>query len=90
MNHREGIYGKSNYSPIGSIKQLENYTYYLTKIDSQFRRFYAIKTPDNKVQPDGTLNPRIPKQNTTKLDSNYVATTKTEKRLQTLDNQFKK
>jgi len=47
MSLRENSFGKSGIVPTGSIDHLDDGTYYLTKIDDAFIRYYAIK--DSRV-----------------------------------------
>ena len=46
MAHREKMFGKCNYEPMGKIDHLFPGTFYLTKVDDVFRRYYTIKEPD--------------------------------------------
>jgi len=48
MTHREAMFGKANYVPTSSIDALELKTYYLTKVDDKFRRYYALKDETDK------------------------------------------
>ena len=43
MTLRENSFGKSGIVPTGSTDHLDDGTYYLTKIDDQFIRYYAVK-----------------------------------------------
>jgi hydroxymethylglutaryl-CoA synthase len=40
---REKAHQKKNFTPEGSIDNLESGTYYLTEVDDMFRRKYEIK-----------------------------------------------
>mmetsp|Transcript_43488 Transcript_43488/g.41946 ORF Transcript_43488/g.41946 Transcript_43488/m.41946 type:complete len:126 (+) Transcript_43488:331-708(+) len=51
MSHKEGLYGKKDYSPKGSVEHLLQGTYYLTKVDDKYRRFYAVKDTMAKLEP---------------------------------------
>merc|ERR1711957_218038 len=59
MHHREQLFGMKDYKPTGSIDHLLSGTYYLTEVDSQFRRYYAIKDGSNTIST-GALNPSLP------------------------------
>ena len=48
MTKREQNFGKAAIKPRGSVDHLDDGTYYLTKIDENFVRYYAIK--DSTVQ----------------------------------------
>jgi len=43
MTIREQNHGKANLTPSGSIEHLFDKTFYLTKINEQYRRFYSMK-----------------------------------------------
>jgi len=43
MTIREHNHGKANLTPSGSIEHLFDKTFYLTKINEQYRRFYSMK-----------------------------------------------
>lgn len=86
MSHRESLFGKLNYEPSviyykltllqGSVDHFYDGTFYLTKVDDKYRRFYAIK--DSKDEKSQKL---MPKQ---ELESS-----KTSQKLQILENHFK-
>jgi len=66
MTLRENSFGKSGIVPTGSIDHLDDGTYYLTKIDDQFIRYYAIKDSKdsratNVVKEQGSHSPTLPK-----------------------------
>jgi hydroxymethylglutaryl-CoA synthase len=46
MAHRESIFGVNDYTPTGTIEHFFDGTFYLTKIDKMFRRYYQIKGSD--------------------------------------------
>jgi len=50
MSHREANFGKKGVEPTGEINHLFPGTFYLTKVDSSFRRFYTIHKPCYKGQ----------------------------------------
>ncbi|KAL9051279.1 MAG: hypothetical protein Q9162_006122 [Coniocarpon cinnabarinum] len=43
-NLRERAHLKSDYTPAGSISNITKGSYYLTRVDDMFRRFYEVKT----------------------------------------------
>lgn len=43
MNERELSFGKANLTPNASIEHLDPGTFYLTRIDEKFVRYYAVK-----------------------------------------------
>jgi len=78
MSLREASFGKANVVPKASIEHLEEGTYYLTRIDEKFIRYYAIKGSADQTVPEegGTCNPTLPR------------TSPAAQRLQALDTQF--
>ena len=65
MEKRERSFGQANIVPEGSIDHLENGTYYLTRIDEKFIRYYAIKGQDDgenaELRAKGSHSPRLPR-----------------------------
>ncbi len=64
MTEREQSFGKAAIKPRGNIDHLEDGTYYLTKIDKNYIRYYALK--DTSVQSasqdlEGTRSPTLPR-----------------------------
>lgn len=50
-----------------SIEELADGTYYLTKVDAGFKRYYALKGHD-KQGGVGVLSPQLPPANTQNID----------------------
>lgn len=46
MDKRESMFGKKDFEPVDSIEQFYPGTFYLTKVDEKWRRYYQIKGPD--------------------------------------------
>ena len=47
MARREAMFGKKGFEPKDEIGHLYPQTFYLTKVDDKYRRFYQIKDPDS-------------------------------------------
>lgn len=67
MAKREKMFGASDYTPTDSIENLEDGTYYLTKVDKMFKRYYAIKNSDGSATTEGVLSPPLPKEASQRL-----------------------
>ena len=63
MDKRERNFGKANLVPEGSIEHLEDGTYYLTRVDEKYIRYYAIKGQDevDAEHRKGTHTPKLPR-----------------------------
>ena len=60
MSWREQNFGKGNLVPRASIQHLDPGTYYLTKIDEQLIRYYALKGEDTKqAKLEGSTSPTL-------------------------------
>jgi len=63
MSLREGSFGKANIVPRATTQYLDEGTYYLTRIDEQFIRYYALKggvsTSQIVVKQEGTSSPTL-------------------------------
>ena len=62
MLKRERTFGQANLVPEGSIELLEDGTYYLTRIDEKFIRYYAIKgqSTTRASSAMGSHSPKLP------------------------------
>lgn len=61
MAKRERMFGKFDYTPTDSIETLLPGTFYLTKVDKKYQRYYAVKQKNNsKPEPEGKLMPDFP------------------------------
>ena len=103
MTHREGLFGKNNYVPEvsknfsslnllqGSIDHLFPGTFYLTKVDNKYRRYYEIKDPDSQEQSltfNWTGDLLKPQKTAVVDNSSEIEASPVLNRLNQLDNHF--
>ena len=89
MTRREEYFGLANQRPTGSIDHILEGSYYLTNIDKNYIRYYALKTGDSKSTDEGTADPKLPLATArVKSSATMDSTMKATRRLGALNHQF--
>ena len=89
MTRREEHFGLANQRPTGSIDHILEGSYYLTNIDKNYIRYYALKTGDSKSTDEGTADPKLPLAPArVKSSATMDSTMKATGRLGALNHQF--
>ena len=89
MTRREEHFGLANQRPTGSIDHILEGSYYLTNIDKNYIRYYALKTGDSKSTDEGTADPKLPLAPVrVKSSATMDSTMKAKGRLGVLNHQF--